>query len=139
MKSNLLSRERPGKLLICATNFIRAIDDAFLRHGRFDYVIPIGLPDQEARSAIWARFIPDSAQDIDLGLLVDRSAGFSPADIEFSARRASQMAFEKAMLGGGNSGPVLADYLDSIASTKTTVSAEVAEAFREDIANLARI
>ncbi|MEK7663598.1 MAG: GNAT family N-acetyltransferase, partial [Actinomycetota bacterium] len=55
-------RERPGKLLICATNFIRAIDDAFLRHGRFDYVIPIGLPDQEARSAIWARFIPDSAQ-----------------------------------------------------------------------------
>ena len=37
-------REQPGRLLICATNFIRSLDAAFLRHGRFDYVIPIGLP-----------------------------------------------------------------------------------------------
>ena len=41
-------RDSPGLLLICATNFIRALDDAFLRHGRFDYVIPIGLPDAAA-------------------------------------------------------------------------------------------
>lgn len=34
-----------------ATNFIRALDTAFLRHGRFDYVIPIGLPDPAAREA----------------------------------------------------------------------------------------
>ena len=33
-------REQPGRLLVCATNFIRALDSAFLRHGRFDYVIP---------------------------------------------------------------------------------------------------
>jgi SpoVK/Ycf46/Vps4 family AAA+-type ATPase len=132
-------RERPGKLLICATNFIRALDDAFLRHGRFDYVIPIGLPDEAARTSIWEKFIPGSAQKIDVATLVDKSAGFSPADIEFAARQASQMAFEKAMGGGKSSGPVMADYLDSIASTRTTVSAEVAEAFSQDIENLSRI
>jgi ribosomal protein S18 acetylase RimI-like enzyme len=132
-------RERPGKLLICATNFIRALDDAFLRHGRFDYVIPIGLPDEAARTSIWEKFIPGSAQKIDIATLVDKSAGFSPADIEFAARQASQMAFEKAMGGGKSSGPVMADYLDSIASTRTTVSAEVAEAFSQDIENLSRI
>lgn len=133
-------RERPGKLLICATNFIRAIDDAFLRHGRFDYVIPIGLPDDEARRAIWQRFIPDSAGAIDLDVLVERSDGFSPADIEYAARRASQVAFESAVLDGGSArGPQLADYLESIAQTKTTVSAEVAEAFRQDIKAIARI
>lgn len=132
-------RERPGKLLICATNFIRALDDAFLRHGRFDYVIPIGLPDEAARTSIWEKFIPGSAQKIDIATLVDKSAGFSPADIEFAARQASQMAFEKAMGGGKSSGPVMADYLESIASTRTTVSAEVAEAFSQDIENLSRI
>jgi len=131
-------RERPGKLLICATNFIRALDDAFLRHGRFDYVIPIGLPDQDARLAIWRKFIPESAPALDLDQLVERSQGFSPADIEFSARRASQTAFEKAIAGGEGLGPTMTDYLDAIATTKTTVSAEVAEAFRQDIENLAR-
>jgi transitional endoplasmic reticulum ATPase len=51
-------RERPERLLIVATNFIRALDDAFLRHGRFDYVIPIGLPDAQARDSIWRRYVP---------------------------------------------------------------------------------
>src|SRR5712672_4617348 len=27
-------REKHGRLLVCATNFIRALDPAFLRHGR---------------------------------------------------------------------------------------------------------
>ena len=138
-------RERPGKLLICATNFIRALDDAFLRHGRFDYVIPIGLPDAAAREAIWSKFIPKSSGDtIDLGSLVERSNGFSPADIEYAARRASQAAFEFAVLadkqsGQGTSGPATPDYLEAISVTKTTVSAEVAEAFRHDIDNIARV
>jgi ribosomal protein S18 acetylase RimI-like enzyme len=131
-------REKPGKLLICATNFIRALDDAFLRHGRFDYVIPIGLPDEDARRAIWTKFIPDTATTIDVDTLVERSEGFSPADIEFSARQASQTAFEKAILGGENLGPDMTDYLDAIGATKTTVSTEVADAFRHDIENLAR-
>lgn len=131
-------RERPGKLLICATNFIRALDDAFLRHGRFDYVIPIGLPDTEARKSIWEKFIPESAGKLNIDTLVEHSSGFSPADIEFAARQASQLAFEKAMQGGKHTGPAMSDYLDSIASTKTTVSAEVAEAFRQDIENLSR-
>jgi ATP-dependent 26S proteasome regulatory subunit len=138
-------RDSPNKLLICATNFIRALDDAFLRHGRFDYVIPIGLPDSDARAAIWTKFIPTiSADQIDVSVLVSKSAGFSPADIEYAARRASQSAFESAMLDQGRiardeSGPSMSNYLSAIEQTKTTVSAEVAEAFTEDIANLARV
>src|SRR5690606_36289334 len=76
-------RDLPGRLLICATNFIRALDPAFLRHGRFDYVIPIGLPDTEARGAIWSANLPaQSRPHVDLPLLVTASDGFSPADIE---------------------------------------------------------
>ncbi|WP_104111825.1 MULTISPECIES: ATP-binding protein [unclassified Arthrobacter] len=147
-------RDQPGRLLVCATNFIRSLDSAFLRHGRFDYVIPIGLPDSQARTAMWNRFIPAHVvASIDVEALVAASVGFSPADIEFAARSASQRALEKAMFDGGSAsggpgtsegessqarGPVTADYLETIAETKATVSDAVAADFLEDIAALAR-
>lgn len=141
-------REQPGRLLVCATNFIRSLDTAFLRHGRFDYVIPIGLPDDQARLAMWKRFIPQSVVNmVDLELLVGRTSGFSPADIEYAARRASQRALEKAVyvetVPGGDhmecKGPSTCDYLEAIASTKATVSDIVHGQFREDIELLGRV
>ena len=137
-------REQPGRLLVCATNFIRALDPAFLRHGRFDYVIPIGLPDGAARLAIWQRYVPAAVADtVDLGLLVERTAGFSPADIEFAARKAAQAAFEKAIARGADEGaaggPSTADYLEAIGATRPTVSPEIAAEFLEDIELLARV
>lgn len=133
-------RERPDRLLVCATNFIRSLDSAFLRHGRFDYVIPIGLPDAEARTAIWSRFVPPAAADaVDLAAVVEASAGFTPADIEFAARRASQAALEAAVDGGGSAGPTTADYLAAVSATRATVSDEVASQFAEDIETLARL
>lgn len=138
-------REKPGRLLICATNFIRALDPAFLRHGRFDYVIPIGLPDAEARRAIWLTFIPEAAQDhLDLDVLVRATEGFSPADIEYAARSASQAAFERAVANGhenhtGAVGPELEDYLTAASQTRATVSPDVAREFEDDITTLARV
>jgi SpoVK/Ycf46/Vps4 family AAA+-type ATPase len=137
-------REQPGRLLVCATNFIRALDSALLRHGRFDYVLPIGLPDVAARHAIWERYIPTSVTGlVDLDLLVASSDGFSPADVEYAARRASQEALERALFDGVDSatpaGPTTEDYLAAIRSTRTTVSAQVAAEFLEDIERLARL
>ena len=137
-------RDQPGRLLVCATNFIRSLDSAFLRHGRFDYVIPIGLPDPQARTAMWQRFIPAAvAEHIDVQALVGASTGFSPADIEFAARSASQRALEKAVYDDGvavtgRRGPVTEDYLATIAETRATVSDAVAADFLEDIQALAR-
>ncbi|MDN4477943.1 ATP-binding protein [Demequina sp. SYSU T00039] len=135
-------RERPDRLLVCATNFIRSLDSAFLRHGRFDYVIPIGLPDGEARQAIWSRFVPaDAAAGVDLDALVAASGGFTPADMEFAARRASQSALEAAVdgRGAGAPGPTTDDYLAAIASTRATVSDEVAGEFGQDIVAFGRV
>ena len=137
-------RDQPDRLLVCATNFIRALDTAFLRHGRFDYVIPIGLPDVEARTAIWERYLPEAvAGNVDVALLVERSEGFSPADIEFAARKASQAAFEHAVNADNADvaapGPTTDDYLAAVLATRLTVSAEVAAEFLEDIELLARI
>ncbi|MEV4687072.1 ATP-binding protein [Microbacterium sp. LWH3-1.2] len=134
-------REQPGRLLICATNFIRSLDAAFLRHGRFDYVIPIGLPDQQARDAIWRRYIPEAAVGIDVPELVTMTDGFSPADIEFAARKASQSALENAVDSGSSEpeGPFMDDYTAAIAGTRATVSAQVAADFLEDIETVGRL
>ncbi|WP_344072715.1 ATP-binding protein [Microbacterium sediminicola] len=133
-------RDRPGRLLICATNFIRALDAAFLRHGRFDYVLPIGLPDAEARAAIWTKYVPDDAlARLDVAELVSASEGLTPADIEYAARRASQDALGRALRTGEESTLQSEDYITALASTRATVSAEVAEAFTQDIATLARL
>ena len=137
-------REQPGRLLVCATNFIRALDSAFLRHGRFDYVVPIGLPDVAARLAIWERYIPASVDGlVDLDALVAASDGFSPADVEYAARRASQEALERALFTGADEstpgGPSTRDYISAIRSTRTTVSPQVAAEFLEDIERLARL
>ncbi|MCU1438451.1 MAG: family ATPase [Naasia sp.] len=137
-------RDQPNRLLVCATNFIRALDTAFLRHGRFDYVIPIGLPDGEARHSIWSRYIPVSALGaIDVESLVRLTEGFSPADIEYAARRASQRALEKAYYASPDSSPapapVTPDYVEAIGQTRATVSDEVAADFLDDIGALARV
>ncbi|PTW90876.1 acetyltransferase (GNAT) family protein [Microbacteriaceae bacterium MWH-Ta3] len=134
-------REKPGRLLMCATNFVTALDPAFLRHGRFDYVVPIGLPDSAARWAIWQRYIPPSAAaQIDISALVDRTDGFTPADIEFAARKASQRALESAVYGGATdvNGPTTADYVWAIGETRSTVSAEVLAQFESEISAMAR-
>ncbi len=136
-----LFREGKGRLLIVATNFIRALDAAFLRHGRFDYVIPIGLPDADARRSIWSRYIPpQSLEAVDLDFLVQRTEGFSPADIEYAARKGSQRALETAVYqAGSEDGPTTADYDWAIGETRMTVSKEVAEDFVADIESLARL
>ncbi|WP_413334399.1 ATP-binding protein [Brevibacterium sp. GP-SGM9] len=139
-------RDRDGRLLICATNFVRALDAAFLRHGRFDYVIPIGLPDATAREAIWARYIPEhTIGGVDLAVLVDASAGLTPADIEYAARRASQEALASALrkqqvdIASRTDVLTTEDYLEALRATRATVSEETAREFGEDVESIARL
>jgi SpoVK/Ycf46/Vps4 family AAA+-type ATPase len=138
-------RERDGRLLVCATNFVRALDPAFLRHGRFDYVIPVGAPDAAARAAIWRRYIPAGVlQRIDVDTLVGASELFTPADIEFAARKGSQRSLEAAVYGDEADrpevqGPATADYLAALTETRPTLTTAIVDEFTEDIATIARL
>ena len=137
-------RDREGLLLICATNFIRALDSAFLRHGRFDYLIPIGLPDTEARIAIWKRYVPNSVSaQIDFDALAEASEGMTPADLEYAARRASQEALARTLNGNHPHRPehelTTTSYLNALSVTRATVSPLDIDAFDEDIETYARL
>jgi SpoVK/Ycf46/Vps4 family AAA+-type ATPase len=156
-------REHSGRLLVCATNSVRALDPAFLRPGRFDYIIPIGPPDAAAREAIWAHHTDASQHDVDVRALVAASEGFSPADIGHAARIAAQSAFERAVFTRGDglpgvgrigghrdsgffspsqaipAGASTEDYLAAVGQCRPTATPDLLRAFTEDIATHARL
>jgi transitional endoplasmic reticulum ATPase len=133
-------REQDQRLLICATNSVRALDTAFLRHGRFDYVIPVGPPDEEARQAIWESYLQTMPHDdLDLAAIVGRTTLFTPADIEFAARRTAQLVFERVMLERGDDTVSTGDVLTGASQTRRTLTAEIVDAFEQDIEDYARL
>ncbi|WP_234326426.1 ATP-binding protein [Streptomyces sp. NRRL S-337] len=139
LKAIVRFRSRDGRLLVCATNNVTTLDPAFLRHGRFDYVVPLGPPDQQARAALWESFLTRAGAQADVSALVSASEGFTPADIGHAARTVSQSAFERTIDTGARTRPATDDYLDTIRSTHATVSPAVAKEFAEQPERFARI
>jgi transitional endoplasmic reticulum ATPase len=132
-------RDAPEHLLVCATNWVRRLDPAFLRPGRFDYVLPVGPPDREAREAIWRRYVGEITDEpVDLDRLVEASELFTPADIEFAARKAAQRAFEREHFDQVRGRAGTEDFLTAIAETRPSLSTEVIESFQEDTRSFAR-
>ena len=132
-------RELPEHLLICATNWVGHLDAAFLRPGRFDYVLPVGPPDSVARRAIWGRYVREiTDEDVDVDTLVAASELFTAADIEFAARKAAQRAFEREHFDGSSSRATTDEFRAAIAGTRPSLSPETAATFGEDVERFAR-
>jgi transitional endoplasmic reticulum ATPase len=133
-------REQDERLLICATNSVRALDSAFLRHGRFDYVIPVGPPDPPARAAIWDRYLAAIPHgNLDMAAIVEESRLFTPADIEFAARRTSQLVFERVLFERGEEEVTTGDILHAIGQTRRTLTSELVAEFEQEIEDYARV
>jgi transitional endoplasmic reticulum ATPase len=132
-------REHDNRLLVCATNSVRSLDSAFLRPGRFDYVIPVGPPDAPARRAMWSRYVGSAGQDTDIERLARCSELFTPADIEFAARKGAHAAFERAVLWNERRPPTTEDYLAAINETRPTLTPDMVTEFQQDIAVYSRL
>jgi SpoVK/Ycf46/Vps4 family AAA+-type ATPase len=131
--------ERRDRLLVCATNSVHSLDQAFLRPGRFDYVIPVGPPDSDARRAIWTRYLGPAVDAVDVAQLVAATDMFTPADIEFAARKGAQTAFEREVLQRKGETARTEDYLDAIADTRPTLTSQALTEFGDDIEHHARL
>lgn len=87
-------------IVVGATNRIQDLDDAFVRVGRFDYLIPVLYPDTEARKSILevhtrvVRNVPLD-EDVDLTEIAERTENFSGAELEELVIRAARMAFRR--------------------------------------------
>ncbi len=63
----LLKNQGNKVLLVCATNYIRQLDTALLRPGRFDCIIPVGGLDEDGRRTILEHYLSKlHTEDIDL-------------------------------------------------------------------------
>ena len=132
-------RDVPHHLLVCATNWVARLDSAFLRPGRFDYVLPVGPPDADARLAVWQRYTDEiTDQRPDLDRLVAASELFTPADIEFAARKAAQRAFEREVLEGTRHRASTEDFLWAIEHTRPTLSKEIVVSFEQETTHFGR-
>ena len=132
-------REAPHHLLACATNSVGLLDPAFLRPGRFDYLLPVGPPDEDARAAIWGRYVGEITDEpVDVAGLVAATPLFTPADIEWAARKAAQRAFEREHFAGGGTRATTQDFLEAIAETRPTLTPAMLEAFEADTARFSR-
>ena len=93
-------RESENALLILgATNEPWSIDEAVFRTGRFDEKIYIGLPDAEARDALFAKAFDgvSCAADVDLASVAKSLEGYTGSDIVGIAKKARQAAFRRSI------------------------------------------
>jgi GNAT superfamily N-acetyltransferase len=132
-------RQHDERLLVCATNSVRSLDSAFLRPGRFDYIIPVGPPDPVARAAIWNRYLGPTAASVEIDKLVEATEMFTPADIEFAARKGAQSAFEREIEFRRGDPAHTDDYLSAIADIRPTLTPDMLAQFQEDIALRTRL
>ena len=86
-------------IVIAATNKPNLIDEALRRGGRFDREIEIGIPDRNGRYdvlQIHTRGMP-LADDVNLGMLADKTHGFVGADIEALCKEAAMHALRRVL------------------------------------------
>ena len=72
-----------GVVVLAATNRIDMVDPALLRAGRFDKIIRIPLPDDDARKQILQIHMKGKpiSKEVEVGQLVEMTGGFNGADL----------------------------------------------------------
>ena len=134
-------RVAPGRLLVCATNFVHAIDAAVLRPGRFDLLIPIGPPDATARDALWRSVLARlrTGSDVDVAALVAASEGFTPGDVALAAQRAAADAFDRVRGGGSPTVVTDEDLGRAVGRTRPSVTPQMVDDFHREVAQFERV
>jgi len=86
-------------VVIGATNRPDMLDSAILRPGRFDRLVKVMPPNQEARLAIFkvhTKKMP-LAKDTSLNVFAEKTEGYTGADIEAVCREAGMLALRESM------------------------------------------
>jgi len=115
-------------LIIGATNRLDIVDPAILRPGRFDRIIEVPLPDAKGRSNIFKIHTKKKplAKDVDLEKIVERTDGFSGAEIAAIANRAGITALKRYVNGKLSSVKEIEitqnDLIDAIRKVKPKIS-----------------
>jgi transitional endoplasmic reticulum ATPase len=135
----LLKRKERKNLLVCATNYIRQLDKALLRPGRFDCIIPVGGLDDQGRRTIFEHYLWNTNRgDVDVDRIISMIALFTPADIEYLVQKVRQLAFEREYARGEDYRVTTETFLEMIPNVPPTLTNEIIEDFKQDCAHYTR-
>jgi transitional endoplasmic reticulum ATPase len=136
----MLKNQGNKVLLVCATNYIRQLDTALLRPGRFDCIIPVGGLDEDGRRTILEHYLSNlHTQDIDLNLIVKMTSRFTPADIEYLFQQAAQFAFEQEYESKQDYLITTDAFVEILAKIRPSLTDEIIEEFQKDSITYSRI
>jgi len=124
-----LDKTKNPILLLGATNVPWMVDEAFLRPGRFDIKIFVGLPDEQARCKMLETALSKGSIPFEKGLveyMATRTENYSGADINGVVDRLRQLAYSS---GAKFYGREIAE--KAIAAVSPTASGEILEKIRE--------
>jgi len=104
--------ELKGVLVLAATNRKDMVDPALLRPGRFDSIIELPPPDEEARLEIFKIHTRGKplARDVDLAQMARDSADHTGAHIAAICHKASLLAIREFLESGKSSGKGYKDF-----------------------------
>jgi AAA family ATPase, CDC48 subfamily len=117
--------ELQSVVLVGATNRPALVDPALLRPGRFDELVYVGTPDTAGREHILGIHTAKMplAEDVQLGIIADRTERFTGADLEDVVRRAGLIAIRKR--GAGVESVTMEDFDEALADSRATVTPEM--------------
>ncbi len=121
-------------VVIAATNRPDIIDPALLRPGRFDRLVQVGLPDQDARRDILKVHLKGKplANDVDAELLAKRTEGYSGADLGAIVNEGVMLSIRRKVAEGRteegdfkDTVAGMADFLKAVETHKAGAKGEV--------------
>lgn len=126
-------------LLVCATNYIRLLDAALLRPGRFDCVIPVGSLDDQSRRRIVEHLLADTNRsEVDVDRIIAAIPLFTPAEIEYLFQKVRQEAFEQECDHGQDYRVTTDMFLKVIPTIRRTLNNQIIETFKEECVEYTR-
>jgi SpoVK/Ycf46/Vps4 family AAA+-type ATPase len=129
----LLKNQGNKVLFICATNYIRELDAALLRPGRFDCIIPVGALDEDGRRTILEQFLTRlNAGTVDINLIVKMTSRFTPADIEYLFQQVAQFAFEREHESRQDYRVTTDTFIELLPNMRASLTEELIEEFQKD-------
>ena len=136
----LLKSQGNRILPVCATNYIRQLDEAMLRPGRFDCIIPVGVLDREGAKTILNNHVSKlNTGEIDLDRIAVMTSGFTPADIEYLFQKIAQYAFEQELATKADYRVTTETLLRIIPTIRPSLTDKAIKEFEKEVADYSRV
>ncbi|MFO0837694.1 MAG: ATP-binding protein [Phycisphaerae bacterium] len=120
-------------MFLGATNEPWSLDPAMLRPGRLDAKVYVPLPDPTARFKLFEIYLGKRplAVDVDFAALVEKTGGYSGADIKAVCARAATRPFLESVGGAEPRNIMMADVVAVLAETPPSVNGRDLQKFEQ--------